>query len=75
MSIVEKFENVTVSSSRIEFTENDDWSCDLSPSPLAFKKTKMEDIDRERMVIFVGISLLSSLIVNWPLNVYAHKFK
>ena len=46
------------------------WSCDLSPSPV-----EMENIDRERIVVFIGISLLLSLIVNWQLNVYAHKLK
>ena len=34
----------------------------------------MEDIDRERIVVFIGISLLLSLTVNWQLNVYAHNF-
>ena len=37
------------------------------------QKTKMEDIDRERIVVVIGISLLLSMIVNWQLNVYAHK--
>ena len=39
------------------------------------QKTKMENIERERIVVFIGISLLLSLIVNWQLNVYAYKFK
>ena len=39
------------------------------PVHFHLKKFKMEDIDRERIVVFIGISLLLSLIV----NVYAHK--
>ena len=36
----------------------------------------MENINRECIfVVFIGISLLLSLIVNWQLNVYAHKFR
>ena len=76
---MERFENATVSDScgRVNSLKTQtfeiDSSCDLSPSPLAFK-TKMENIDRERIVVFIGISLLLSWIVNWQLNVYAHKF-
>ena len=44
-----------------------------SRSPLSFEKSKVEDIDRERIVVFIGISLLLSLTVNWQLNVYAHE--
>ena len=36
LSSVERFENATVSGGRVEFTENNDWSCDLSPSPFSF---------------------------------------
>ena len=59
---VEKFENATVSIScgRVDFTEND-WSCDLSLGPFSFEKSWMEDIDRERIVVFSGILLLLSL--------------
>ena len=37
------------------------------------QSTYIKNKDGERSVVFIGISLL--LIVNWQLNVYAHKFK
>ena len=33
-------------------TFENDWSCDLSPRPLSFEKSKMKDIDRECTVVF-----------------------
>ena len=37
------------------------------------QSTYIKNKDGERSVVCIGISLL--LIVNWQLNVYAHKFK
>ena len=54
-------------------TFENDWSCDLSPSLLAFVKQRVEDIDIKGIFVFIDISLLLSLIVNWQLNVYALK--
>ena len=48
-------------------TFENDWSCDLSQST-CIQNTKMENIHRERIVVFIGVSLLLSLIVNWQLN-------
>ena len=53
---------------KVQTFEND-WLCDHSPSPLSFEKSWMEDINRECIVVFIGISLLLSLIVNWRLKV------
>ena len=57
---MKRFERVDGSNSLKTNFENV-LSCDLGPSPRAFKK---ENIERERIVVFIGISLLLSLIAN-----------
>ena len=55
---------------RVKFTENANFGKWL------VMWSQSEDIKREHIVLFsIGFSLQWSLIVNWQLNVYAHKFK
>ena len=74
---MERFENATVSDScgRVNSLKTQtfeiDSSCDLSPSPLAFK-TKKENIDRT--YCFYWYLAPIKLDCQWQLNVYAHKF-